>query len=160
MSKDKNIIRSNTVEANKDDIVADLDIDKAMQGKIIEPVTDPGDLDKLAKEEEFLHQVLEVTFSEPHNESDFLTARVGVNGVYYEYPRNQSVCKVPRFVVETLARSRIQRIQTKETKLDDGARAYKPVVTESLTYPFAVVHDPAGQRGRAWLQNILNEKLI
>lgn len=161
MSQAKNagFVRKNPVEGNKDDIVADLDIERAMQGPVIEPVTDPGDLEKLARDEKFMQDVLDVTFAEPRDENDFLSVYVNVNGVQFAYPRNQSVCKVPRYVLEVLARSRIQRVQTKETRLDDGARAYKPVVTESVTYPFAVIHDPAGPRGRTWLQRLLDEKL-
>jgi len=163
MSKAKNagVMPSTITDGDKDDIVAELDLAEAMNGGVIEPVGNADDkrLNELANNTKFLMQELDVTFSEPRDESDFLSARCGVNGVYYEYPRNNAPCKVPRFVVEVLARSRVQRIKTVEARSPDGARMYQPVVTESVTYPFAVTHDPAGSQGRAWLQRVLSERL-
>lgn len=153
-------LKSKITEGDKDDIVADLDIERVASGSQIEPVADTADMEKLARDEKFMQDILDVTFSEPRDENDFIAVEATVNGVYHAYPRNQSICKVPRYVMEVIARSRVQRIQTKEAQREDGARTYRQVVTESVTYPFAVINDPAGQKGRRWLQNLLNERLI
>ena len=161
-AKDAGFISAKAVDADKDDLTVNLDLEQAMQGGMIEPVAaaDDRQLNELAISAKFMQQILDVTFAEPRDENDFLSARAGVNGVFFEYPRDNSSCKVPRYVVEVLARSRVQRVKTVEGKAPDGARMFQPVVTEAVTYPFAVVNDPAGEKGRRWLQRILSEKLV
>lgn len=111
------------------------------------------------KQESFMNDVLDVTFSQPRDHNDFVTVRVGHNGTHYEYPRNNSCCKVPRFVVEILARSKTQHVATKLHRNEDGSDVYVPVVQEAHTYPFSVTRDPRQNAGFAWLQGILNERL-
>lgn len=164
MSKDKNIIKNSNGEVTTpppdNDIL--VDVQRAMQGqKIVTEVEIPlaADAKKAIENEAFAHDVLDVVFSQPRDRNDFKSVRVGWNGVHYEYPRNNSVCKVPRGVIEILARSRIQNVETKLVKAEDGSDSYVPVINESHTYPFSVVKDPRGQVGYGWLQGILNEKL-
>lgn len=164
MTKAKNagFTPADITDADKDDITTEVDLAVAMKGGTIEPVgnADDASLNEIAQNAQFMSHELDVTFSEPRDENDFMSVRAGVNGISYEYPRNNTPCKVPRHVVEVLARSRVQRVRTVEGKAPDGARMYTPQVTESVTYPFAVVGDPAGDRGRRWLQRVLSEKLL
>jgi hypothetical protein len=163
MSKDRNIIRSGNQETSTPDADTDIlvDVQKAMQGQRISSEIDVpvGNADEAIASAAFNHDILDVVFSQPRDKNDFKTARVGWNGVLYEYPRNNTVCKVPRGVVEILARSRLQNVETKLVKAEDGADQYVPTINEAHTYPFSVIVDPRGAKGHQWLQKILHEKL-
>lgn len=163
MSKDRNIITNHKHVAETPDADTNIlvDVQKAMQGqRISEEIDIPaGNPEAAIASEVFNNDVLDVVFSQPRDKNDFKSVRVGWNGVHYEYPRNNTVCKVPRGVVEILARSRLQNIETKMVKAEDGSDTYVPVVNEAHTYPFAVTNDPRGVKGHQWLQKILHEKL-
>lgn len=162
--------KSNPVNAQRDalDVHIDpkdvaIDLTAAAQGGLIDTVEGAKsmkDFRRMAEDEKFMADTLIVTFAEPRDENDFTGVRVGVNGKQYIYPRDQSACPIPRYVVEALARTRTQRTKTVKTRTADGTDTYVPMQNEAVTYPFSVIRDPRGQAGVEWLRKILQERFL
>jgi len=79
------------------------------------------------------------------------------NGKRYIFPRGFEV-KVPRKVVEQLARCKETGFKNEEFTDNDGSRAVRWPAQTGLRYPFSVTHDPNPRLGDAWLKKILAEK--
>lgn len=60
---------------------------------------------------------------------------------------------VKRKYVEVLARAK----RTTYSQVEQPGGDYKNVPHSALRYPFSVIHDPAGDKGRAWLKAVLAE---
>lgn len=96
--------------------------------------------------------LVEVHESADPNAEQFI--QTYVNGVPQFFERGK-VQKVKRMFIEALARAKPYTMQTPEFIDGNGNRSTKIVKTSALKYPFAVISDPAGERGRRWLENIL-----
>ena len=119
-------------------------------GKQVELAGDRVDL----KNEAFSNDLLEIEVHATGDEGALDVITPSVNGVNQPIVRGRRV-PVKRKYVEALARSRNTKYsqQLRDTR-DPGS--LEMVERTVLAYPFVVHHDPAGDRGRAWLQGILS----
>jgi len=103
--------------------------------------------------EKFMKDILTVELPiSDSKQSQFV--QVYVQGVPQLFQRGAKQ-KVKRMFVEALARARPYTIQTPEYIDANGDKATKIVKTWSLADAFHVLHDPAGDKGFRWLENIL-----
>lgn len=79
------------------------------------------------------------------------------NGKRYFFPRGFPQ-KVPRKVVEQIARCKETAYRNEEYTESDGSLAVRWPSTTSLRYPFSVNEDPNPKCGPAWLAAILAER--
>lgn len=163
MSEAKNRVvapRSNT-SASTDDIALDepkVNLETLGKEGLVEATVGlDKPLAKLAEEERFMNEMIEVYFAEPVNEDiETPVVEVTVNGKYF-YCRRGETRSIPRYALEVLARSKFMRVKT-ERKLDhEGAETMVPKITYSPCYPFQVIMDPSGKRGVEWLRAIMNQ---
>lgn len=75
----------------------------------------------------------------------------GVNGDMRWLPRNKQI-RLPRKFVEVLAQSNERSFKTVETKNTESDARMDIERINTPSYPFAVIHDPAGARGIKWLE--------
>lgn len=80
----------------------------------------------------------------------------GVNGDFRWLPRNKMV-RIPRRFVEVLAHSVERSFKTVETNDPDSDNRMKTERKNTPSYPFAVVQDPAGEKGRRWLEMMFKQ---
>ena len=104
--------------------------------------------------EKFMREELLVEIHESANPNAEQFIQTYVNGVAQFFERGKTM-KVKRMFVEALARAKPYTMQTPEYIDSNGNRSTKIVKTSALAYPFAVLSDPSGERGRRWLENIL-----
>ncbi|MFH1302220.1 MAG: hypothetical protein ABIK07_14260 [Planctomycetota bacterium] len=105
------------------------------------------------KDEAFANDILEIEVHATGDEGALDVITPSVNGVNQPIVRGKRI-PVKRKYVEALARSRNTKYsqQLRDTR-DPGS--LEMVERTVLAYPFVVHSDPAGDRGRAWLQGIL-----
>jgi hypothetical protein len=124
---------------------------------IIEPVEGPVSKSKL-DELQFQSDILEVEIHETRDKNDVPLPDLIINGKHYAFFRGVPR-KVPRFVVSHLAKMRATSFSCRKTvDVETGFEEYIYPATTSPLYPFAVLHDPAGQKGRDWLDKIRQER--
>lgn len=81
---------------------------------------------------------------------------VSVNGRRQLFERGREYV-VPRFIVEGLARAKPIGYQNEEFFKPDGERSVRWPAKRGLRYPFAVLEDPSGDRGKQWLHTVLRQ---
>lgn len=74
------------------------------------------------------------------------------NTIYLARGVNQ---QVKRKYVEVLARGKKTSRGNEQFTQRDGTDAFRYPAHTTLRTPFSVIHDPAGEKGRIWLQNLL-----
>jgi hypothetical protein len=116
----------------------------------IEPVYNTKALD----EEYFYRMPVEVHLHEPADESEPAFAEVTVNGERRTLVRGETYT-IPRCHVAILASAKTQRLMQKKIVNSDGSQGYEERMVSRLTYPFSVIHDPAGAKGADWLRQAL-----
>lgn len=105
---------------------------------------------KKAEELIFMQDIVTVILHDTNEPNADPTPCVTVNGINQFFIRGERVqCK--RMFVNRLAEMKRTSYTQAEGVDSSGARAYWQKKHNSLVYPFAVVEDPAGERGRAWL---------
>lgn len=77
-----------------------------------------------------------------------------VNSIPQRLVRNRRQT-VKRKYVEVLARAKPVSYEGRVHRDPDGEVHNQMIPTSNLQHPFQVLHDPAGARGAAWLQEIL-----
>lgn len=82
----------------------------------------------------------------------------GVNGDMRWFPRNKLI-KIPRVFVEVLAQSNERSYTTKETKNVEQDNRMDVTPKNTPSYPFSVVRDPSGEKGRRWLAMMVRQGL-
>jgi hypothetical protein len=118
----------------------------------IEKVTE-NDFVKTAKLERFMNDVLTIIVHPSAEEGALDIAPPQVNGLNQPIIRGVE-SKVKRKYVEALARCRTTKY---DQKVADPSRPENIQMAERtvLSYPFAVLSDPAGIVGRQWLEGIV-----
>lgn len=107
--------------------------------------------------EKFMHDPIELILNDPANEEEAPFAEVTVNGDRRVLWRNGDVSiTLPRKHVEVLAHAKTSRVKQEKIVAADGSMGYVDKVVTTLAYPFTVVGDPAGMRGRDWLKKQLS----
>lgn len=137
--------------------------EKLGEGKVLDQseIGDPGpiekvaetDLVKTAKLEAFMNDVLTIIVHQSSEEGALDFAPPQVNGLNQPILRGAE-CKVKRKYVEALARCRTTKY---EQRVQDINRPENISMIDrtTLSYPFAVLSDPAGIVGRQWLEGIV-----
>lgn len=124
-------------------------------GIVTEPVYSTKQLD----DEAFMQQPVEIHMHDAPDENEQQVVEVTVNGVYRMIPRGTTTT-IPRMHVGALCDAKQQRVQQKRIVGSDGSMAYQEQVVTRLTYPFSVVHDPAGRKGADWLKSKLTATAV
>lgn len=105
--------------------------------------------------EQFMAEVVEVTFSEPTDDNAPQFVEVTVNGDYRCIPRDGEIHRLKRYHLAVLAQAKQGRVRQKKIVNSDGSMGYQDENVLALSYPFQVVVDPSGRRGSEWLRSIL-----
>jgi hypothetical protein len=105
----------------------------------------------------FMEEELTVLMHETTNEQDVDIPCVQNDGLTQYFVRGLEQT-VKRKFVEILARCKKTSYTSQMYKDADGGDAYRYPSHTAIMFPFSVIHDPSGDRGRVWLRNILNEK--
>lgn len=124
-------------------------------GIVTEPVYSTSQLD----EEAFMQQPIEVHMHDAPDENEPQYAEVTVNGVYKLIHRG-TTATIPRSHVGVLCDAKQQRVQQKRIVGSDGSMSYQEQVVTRLSYPFSVIHDPAGRKGADWLKSKLTATAV
>ena len=124
-------------------------------GNATEPVYSTSHLD----EEAFMQMPIEIHMHDAPDENEQQVVEVTVNGVYRAIPRGASAT-IPRMHVGALCDAKQQRVQQKRIVGNDGSMAFQEQVVTRLTYPFSVIHDPAGRKGADWLKSKLTATVV
>lgn len=106
--------------------------------------------------EQFMAQDMELQTMDPGSEEENQYIEVNVNGDYRMCRRGESLlCK--RYHVAVLANAKELRLKQVKIVNGDGSMGYKEEMTSRMTYPFSVIHDPAGRQGVDWLRKELQQ---
>lgn len=107
-------------------------------------------------EEAFMQQVLVVEVHESNDPTAEPLPCVTVNGRNQYFIRGQKL-DVKRMFVERLLRLKKTTYSQRKQKDAEGNDTYVQIPHTTLLYPFAIHHDPAGQRGRDWYNKLRAE---
>lgn len=124
-----------------DGLETDLDVDKVM---------DPAKLDL----ERFMAQLVTVHVHDAPDDNSPQFCEITVNGIYRCVVRGDTV-DLPRSHVELLARAKHMQLVQKRNVNPDGSIGWKEEAILRHTYPFSVMHDPAGRRGGDWIKQLM-----
>lgn len=106
--------------------------------------------------EAFMHEKVEVIVHESEDPNAEPHPCIQNGGATQYFIRGKKMW-VRRKFIEVLARARSTRYTQLETMDEFGGKKYSMVPHASLRYPFEVTNDPAGEKGRLWLQAIRDE---
>lgn len=104
--------------------------------------------------EAFMAQEIEVHLADPASEDENQFAEVTVNGDYKLIRRGETAT-LKRSHVAVLAQAKELRMKQTRIVNPDGSMGYQEKMVSRLTYPFSVIHDPAGRKGSDWLRQQL-----
>lgn len=134
---------------------AEMDVRNGVQ---VEAVNVAGMTDKefqkLMEDENFMNEDIVLVLHDTNDENALPAVSITVNERSVHIVRGQPT-KLKRKYVEVLARARTTNYKQKPInplQLDDSNRLLPKT---GLSYPFMVTQDPSGDKGRAWLQNLL-----
>jgi len=104
--------------------------------------------------EKFMNDIITIVVHQSSEDGALDFAPVQVNGLNQPMLRGAE-SKVKRKYVEALARTRTTKYvqQVIDPTRPENIQMISRTV---LSYPFAVIHDPAGDSGRRWLEAIVN----
>lgn len=102
----------------------------------------------------FMEDELEIIILPTSDRMAAPVIEVWVNSIPQRFVRNRKQ-RVKRKYVEQLARCKPVNYEGRVHKDADGEVHNQMIPNSSLLYPFQVLHDPAGARGAAWLQEVL-----
>ena len=103
--------------------------------------------------EKFMREPVIVNVFESAREGELDVCSPEVNGIRYNILRGKPT-RVPRYVVEVLARARTTNITQKEWN-PSSPDSLRLINKTGQSYPFEVVQD--SQRGRDWLKHIYQQ---
>lgn len=101
--------------------------------------------------EQFMAQELLVHLLDAGDEEENQFVEVTVNGDYRCGRRGDEIT-LRRSHVEVLAQAKELRLKQVKIVNADGSMGYEERMVSRLTYPFSIMHDPAGKRGSEWLR--------
>ena len=122
-------------------------------------VTEPVYATAQLEDEAFMQHPIEIHMHDAPDDNEQQVVEVTVNGVYRAIPRGTTMT-IPRMHVGALCDAKQQRVQQKRIVGNDGSMAYQEQVVTRLTFPFSVVHDPAGRKGADWLKSKLTSTAV
>ena len=128
---------------------------QALEPSIVQPVERVVSREKL-EALAFMEEELTVMVHDSTNPLDEPFPEVWNDGKCQRFQRGKEQ-KVKRKYVEVLARAKKTAFSNEKYKDANGDDAYRYPSHTALRYPFAVLHDPSGDRGKAWLQSVLSE---
>ena len=128
-------------------------VDEIGSGVNIEVVERPLTGDKVDTEL-FMNEKLTVIVHDSNDDSDDPWVPTWVNGRCQMFRRGVEQL-VRRCFVEALARSTRTTYKQKLDERAGEAEFNKMTPHRALRYPFAILSDPSGSRGHAWLQSLL-----
>jgi len=103
--------------------------------------------------ERFMNQILTIHVHDAGGPEDSDFCEVTVNGEYKLIVRGETA-DIKRCHAEVLARAKHMRVVQKKVTQNDGSIGYEERAVLKHTYPFSVIHDPAGRRGADWLKQL------
>lgn len=128
---------------------ADVPLSAMIDEVDVDHVMDPANLDY----EQFMNQKITIFCQDAGAPEDPQFAEVTVNGVYHLIVRG-SEADIPRAHAEVLARAKQMRVVQVKTVNPDGSIGFQEKAVLKHTYPFSVLHDPAGRRGADWQRQL------
>ena len=130
-----------------------LNLGEIGEGESIEVVSEKHFI-QAASLEKFMNDIITIIVHQSSEDGALDFAPVQVNGLNQPMLRGAE-SKVKRKYVEALARCRTTKYVQ---QVADPSRPENIQLSERcvLSYPFAVIHDPAGDAGRRWLEAIVN----
>lgn len=143
---DRDIVHRETKLDHRQD---DVPLDSLIQEADTDLVMDPSKMDF----ERFMHQTLTIHVHDAGGPEDSDFCEVTVNGEYKLIVRGETT-DIKRCHAEVLARAKHMRVVQKKVTLQDGSIGYEEKAVLKHTYPFSVIHDPAGRRGGDWLKQL------
>lgn len=143
---DRDIVHASTVLDHRQ---AGAPMDSLIQEGDPDLVMDPSKLDF----ERFMNQVLTIHVHDAGGPEDSDFCEVTVNGEYKLIVRGETA-DIKRCHAEVLARAKHMRVVQKKITQSDGSIGYEERAVLKHTYPFSVIHDPAGRRGGDWLRQL------
>ncbi len=105
----------------------------------------------------FNEEVLTIVVHDTTNPTDEQIVEVFNDGRRQNFIRGKEQ-QVKRKFVEILARCRKTTRSNQKVKDANGDDTYIYPGHTALRYPFAVLHDPSPEKGKAWLKKILEEE--
>jgi len=130
-----------------------LNLGEIGEAESIEVVSEKNFM-KTAELASFMNEIVTILVHQSSEDGALDFAPVQVNGLNQPMLRGAE-SKVKRKYVEALARTRTTKYVQ---QVIDPTRPENIQMKElcTLTYPFAVIHDPSGDFGRRWLEEIVN----
>ena len=107
--------------------------------------------------ERFMADELEVQLLESGSEDENQFVEVKVNGLGY-VARRGDIVTMKRCHVAVLAQAKELRLKQVKVVNPDGSMGYNETMVSKLTYPFSIIHDPAGRKGSDWLRQQLQNR--
>ena len=117
--------------------------------KVVQDI-DPKTLQAIA----FYEQMCVVYVADTSEKNADPVFTIGVNGINYMFIRGRRY-RLPRYVVEGLARAKPISYKNEEYTTPDGRRDYRYPSKTGVRYNFNVEEDPSGAVGEMWLRNVL-----
>jgi len=130
-----------------------LNLGEIGEGAPIEVVSEK-DFKNTAELAKFMNEILTIVVHQSSEEGALDFAPVQVNGLNQPMLRGAE-SKVKRKYVEALARCRTTKY-VQQTIDPTRPENIQMISKTMLSYPFAVINDPAGEAGRRWLEAIVN----
>jgi hypothetical protein len=121
----------------------------------VEPVLALEGLDKVAREEAFMNELVEIIVHTTTDENAPPTVLVNVNGTNQPIPRGVPV-QIRRKYVEVLARCKETKYRQPDRDMMNPEQGNEMVGRTALVYPFQLVSDP-NPKGPAWLAAVQAE---
>ena len=125
------------------------------QGQDIEPILAAEGLGKIAAEEAFMHEILEVEILSSGDENSAPSGILNVGGVSQPWMRDTPIMMRRKFV-EVLARCKETKYVPQDPNMSNPMATNVPIGRTAFAIPFSVLHDP-NPKGRAWLAAIKAE---
>ena len=126
------------------------------QASVIIPAAKVYSADKMEMMR-FMEEELQVMVHETTNDQDVPIPCIQNDGLSQYFVRGVEQT-VKRKFVEILGRCKTTRFGLEKYLDAVGADAYRYPPQTALTYPFSVMQDPSGERGRIWLKQLISEE--
>jgi hypothetical protein len=130
----------------------------ALSGAGIETEGPTQNVKAALSEEQFMQNMLEVSFAEAGNENEHQFVEGGVNGERFCFRRGGDTVKIKRSHLAVIASAKQERLKQTKITLPDGSMGYEERMVLQPVYPFQVVYDPAGARGITWIRQLMQSR--
>ena len=150
---------SEEVEIISPEIKVDVEAGRRGEDPIgnIEIATDKIINNSQLEMERFMADELEVQLLESGSEDENQFVEVKVNGLGY-VARRGDIVTMKRCHVAVLAQAKELRLKQVKVVNPDGSMGYNETMVSKLTYPFSIIHDPAGLNCSDWLRQQMQNR--